>query len=59
MVDLYNAMLQMPEDDSPEFLGMDCTRDGVVDESDIVIIDLCNAFLGEIDQINGGIVFYQ
>lgn len=48
----------MPEEGTPEFLGMDCNKDGVVDESDIVLIDLVNAFMGEIDQVNGGIVFY-
>lgn len=58
MIDLYNAMIVMPEDDSPEFLGMDCNRDGAVDESDLSLVDLVVAFLGEIDQVNGGIIFY-
>lgn len=58
LLDLYIAMIQMTEDSTPQFLGMDCTKDGVVDESDIVLVDLANAFLGEIDQINGGIIFY-
>lgn len=58
MIDLYNAMLNMPDEDSPEFKGMDCNRDGVIDESDIVLVDLANAFMGEINQVNGGIIFY-
>ena len=58
MIDLYIAMLNMPEEDSPEFMGMDCNRDGIVDESDIVLVDLLNAFMGEIDQLNGGIILY-
>ena len=52
------TVFAMPEEGTPEFLGMDCNKDGVVDESDIVLIDLVNAFMGEIDQVNGGIVFY-
>lgn len=58
LIDLYNSMILMPQENTPEFLAMDCTRDSVVDESDFFIVDMVICLLGEIDQVNGGIVLY-
>lgn len=58
MIDLYNAMMFMPDENTPSFIGMDSTMDGVVDEADFVLVDLSIAYMGEIDQVNGGIIFY-
>ena len=59
LLDLYNSMLYMPEDNSPEFSAMDCTRDGMVDEIDLFTVDMAVGFIGEIDQVNGGINIYK
>lgn len=58
LIDLYNAMMYMPDETEPVFAGMDSTLDGVVDEADFVLVDLSVAYMGEIDQVNGGIIFY-
>lgn len=58
LIDLYNSMVLMPDENTPEFLAMDCTRDGVVDEGDFFVVDMVICLLGEIDQVNGGIILY-